>query len=211
LKQFEGKLFQGWLHQPEAHEQAPALAITHGAGSNCQSPFLRAVAESFCAGGFYVLRYNLPYRIARPTGPPPPGSATSDREAIAEAAAAMRELTSGPLLVGGHSYGGRQSSMLASEQPGVADMLLLLSYPLHPPRRPEQLRTAHFSAITTPALFIHGSRDSFGSLEEMAAALALIPAPHTLFAAEKAGHELGPAWAPAILREAQCFANELKK
>src|SRR5262249_21083766 len=93
-------------------------------------------------------------------------------------------------FLGGHSYGGRQASMLASEDPLLAAALLLLSYPLHPPRRPADLRTAHFPKLESPALFVHGSRDPFGSLEEMRSALALIPARTELMAIEPAGHEL---------------------
>jgi uncharacterized protein len=81
--------------------------------------------------------------------------------------------------------------MLAAEQPDLAAGLLLLSYPLHPPRRPADLRTAHFPKLTTPALFIHGARDPFGSIDEMRAALALIAGPHEIVAIEGAGHDLG--------------------
>src|ERR1700687_970804 len=81
--------------------------------------------------------------------------------------------------------------MLAADAPGLSDALLLLSYPLHPPRKPEQLRTAHFPKLETPALFVHGSRDPFGSPEELKQALSLIPAKTQLLEIEGAGHELG--------------------
>jgi uncharacterized protein len=181
--------------------------ITHGAGSNCESPLLRAVAEEFAGAGFHVLRCDLPYRQVRATGPPFPGAAARDREGLQRAAEAMREITPGCLMLGGQSYGGRQATLLAAETPTIADSLLLLSYPLHPPRKAEQLRTQHFPGLQTPALFIHGTRDPFGSIEEMTAALAAIPARHRLVAIEKAGHELGGAAAAVILREAECFAN----
>jgi len=80
--------------------------------------------------------------------------------------------------------------MLAAEHETIADALLLLSYPLHPPNKPQQLRTAHFAKLRTPALFVHGSRDPFGSLEEMRVALSLIPAHTELVAIESAGHDL---------------------
>ena len=80
--------------------------------------------------------------------------------------------------------------MLAASDPGVADGLLLLSYPLHPPKKPEQMRTAHFAELRTPALFVHGSRDGFGSLAELTAALKLIPPRTELFPVQGAGHEL---------------------
>ena len=81
--------------------------------------------------------------------------------------------------------------MLAAESPELADRLLLLSYPLHPPRKLEQLRTAHFPNLRTPALFVHGTRDPFGSSEEFRRAIALIPARTSLLEVEGAGHELG--------------------
>jgi predicted alpha/beta-hydrolase family hydrolase len=94
------------------------------------------------------------------------------------------------MYLGGHSYGGRQASMLAAGDPGLVEGLLLLSYPLHPPQRPSELRTAHFPRLQTPALFVYGVRDGFGSMEEMTAALKLIPARTELLAIDGAGHEL---------------------
>ena len=201
---------RGWLHEPnKPHEPAEArgagLVITHGAGSNCQSPLLVAVAEAFASAGFHVLRCDLPYRQEHANGPPRPGSAERDREGLRRAVTAMREITPEFVLLGGHSYGGRQSTLLAAEFPDLMNGLLLLSYPLHPPRKPEQLRTQHFPELRTPALFVHGTRDPFGSGEEMQAALTAIPARHQLFLLEEMGHELSPAAAPAILRETACF------
>jgi predicted alpha/beta-hydrolase family hydrolase len=80
--------------------------------------------------------------------------------------------------------------MLAAASPGLVDRLLLLSYPLHPPERPTELRTAHFPNLQTPALFVHGLRDGFGSIDEMTAALKLIPARTELLPITGAGHEL---------------------
>jgi hypothetical protein len=80
--------------------------------------------------------------------------------------------------------------MLAAEEPSLVAGLLLLSYPLHPPDKPAQLRTAHFPVLLTPALFVHGTKDGFGTPDEMRAALALIPAPTALVCIEGAGHDL---------------------
>ena len=80
--------------------------------------------------------------------------------------------------------------MLASEEPQLADGLLLLSYPLHPPRKPNQLRTGHFPKLTTPAFFVHGTRDPFGSIAEMNSALELIPGSHAMLEVDGAGHDL---------------------
>lgn len=169
---------------------ASALVLTHGAGGNCESKLLVALAGAFAEAGFMVLRFNLPFRQHRPFGPPSPGSAERDQAGLRRAVVLMREKVSGQIFLGGHSYGGRQASMLVAEEPKLVSCLILLSYPLHPPRRPAQLRTAHFPKLNVPALFVHGSRDPFGSIDEMKAALPLIPARHSLVAVESAGHEL---------------------
>jgi len=81
--------------------------------------------------------------------------------------------------------------MLCADQPGLVDGLLLLSYPLHPPRKPTQLRTQHLPKLQTPALLIHGTRDPFGSIEEMEAAIKLIPSKVELLPVDGSGHDLG--------------------
>ena len=138
-----------------------------------------------------VLRCDLPFRQERPNGPPFPGGARRDRDGLSNAVAALRKLASGKIFLGGHSYGGRQASMLCAEEADLVSGLLLLSYPLHPPRKPEQLRVRHLPDLRTPSLFVHGTRDPFGSIEEMERALQLIPAPNQLFAVDGAGHDLG--------------------
>lgn len=181
-----------------------ALAITHGAGSNCEAPLLIAIAEAFAAAGLYVLRFDLPYRQQRAHGPPFPAQAARDREGIRRAVEALREVGASHIFLGGHSYGGRQATMLAAEDPRIADALLLLSYPLHPPRKPLELRTAHFAKLQTPALFVHGTRDPFGSIDEMRAALAAIPGRNELIEVAGAPHGLSPkiaAWLPTRFNE----------
>ena len=168
-----------------------SLILTHGAGSNRNAPLLVALANAFSESGTYVLRYDLPFRQERSHGPPRPADAARDREGLRAEILKIRETKPGRVWLGGHSYGGRQASMLAAETPGLVDGLLLLSYPLHPPRKPAQLRTAHFPQLGTPAIFVHGSRDPFGSLEELQQAIALIPAETQLIELEGAGHELG--------------------
>lgn len=180
---------RGFLHAPE-QANGDGLVLTHGAGANCQSKLLIALANAFSNAGYLVLRCDLPFRQSRPSGPPFPAMAARDREGLRRAMDLLRSETSGRIFLGGHSYGGRQGSMLAAEQPQLVAGLLLLSYPLHPPRKFDQLRTAHFPQLKTPSLFVHGGRDPFGSHEEMKAALALIPARTMLLEIEGAGHEL---------------------
>src|ERR1700678_2179645 len=180
---------RGFLHRP-AEAGGDFLDLTHGAGANCTAPVLVAIADAFCASGLTVLRCDLPFRQMRPSGPPPRGSAERDQQGLAAAVASVRKQASGRVFLGGHSYGGRQSSMLAADHPGLVDALLLLSYPLHPPQRPLELRTAHFPHLQTRALFVHGIRDRFGSIEEMRAALNLVPVRTELLPVDGAGHEL---------------------
>ncbi len=188
---FESPVIQGVLHTPATgHTSADAFALTHGAGSNHNAPLLIALSRSLAEAGYTVLRYDLPFRRDGRKGPPMPAAAARDREGIAAAIAALRSMVSGRVFAGGHSYGGRQTTMAASEHPKLADALLLLSYPLHPPAKPAQLRTAHFPDLHTPALFVHGVKDPFGSIGELREALALIPARIDLLPVEGAGHDL---------------------
>ncbi len=184
---------RGFLHLPETPNNE-ALVLTHGAGSNAQAPLLIALAETFSAVGFTVLRCDLPYRQSRPFGPPGPGDAARDRAGLKNALDAMNKF-SRRLFLGGHSYGGRQSSMLCAElwkeAPDLVSALLLLSYPLHPPRKPEQQRTQHLPDLHTPTLFVSGARDPFGTIDELKQAMKMIPAKTKLLPIEGAGHDLG--------------------
>ena len=213
---------RGLLHRP-AKPNGNGLVLTHGAGSNCQAPLLIGLAESFSEAGFLVLRCDLPYRQDRPYGPPGPGDAKRDRAGLSNALAALKAHVGGRLFLGGHSYGGRQASMLCAElaekaaetAPAEPAGLLLLSYPLHPPRKPEQLRTQHFFHLYTPALFVEGTRDPFGSIAEIEQSLKLIPAKTKLLTVEGAGHDLGfkgktlrGELTAEVLREFQSFFAE---
>jgi predicted alpha/beta-hydrolase family hydrolase len=181
---------RGFIHRPDTPLE-DGLVLTHGAGSNSRAPLLVAIAEAFSGTGMTVVRCDLPYRQSRPYGPPRPGDAARDREGLKNAVAALRKLAPGRMFLGGHSYGGRQSTMLCADQPELASGLLVFSYPLHPPRKPDQLRIQHLPRLQTPALFVHGTRDPFGSPEEIGAALSLIPAKTRLLRTEGAGHDLG--------------------
>jgi len=181
---------RGCMHTPLVPCR-DALILTHGAGSDCNAPLLVALAETFCGHGYVALRCDLPFRQERRYGPPFPGNAERDRVGLRNAVAAMRKQVGGKVFLGGHSYGGRQSTILCAAEPELVSGLLLLSYPLHPPRKPEQLRIQHLPNLRTPSLFIHGTRDPFGSIEEIEKALLLIPAKHDLIKVEGAGHDLG--------------------
>lgn len=180
---------RGLLHlagQPRA-----ALVLTHGAGSSSQAPLLIALGETLSDAGVTVLRCDLPFRQEKSFGPPRPGNAERDRLGLRNAVEMMRTRGFGPIFLGGHSYGGRQATMLCAEDQDLAAGLMLMSYPLHPPGKPQQLRTQHFPKLVTNALFVHGTRDPFGSVEEIEPALKLIPAKTLLLPVEGAGHDLG--------------------
>jgi hypothetical protein len=186
---FEKSGIRGFLHQPNS-ASGQGLVLTHGAGSNSEAPLLVAIATAFCDAGITVLRCDLPFRQRRAKGPPSPSSAADDRAGLRSAVAALQSLVPGVVLLGGHSYGGRQASMLAADEPGLAAALLLLSYPLHPPNKPTQLRTQHFPQLHVPALFVHGAADPFGTIAELQSAAVKIPARTEIIPVAKAGHDL---------------------
>lgn len=184
-----GPAVRGFLHRPAGPSER-GLVLTHGAGSDCEAPILSAVADAFARAGFTVLRCDLPFRQARPIGPPLSATSARDRDGLRRAVRALRAFVPGPVSLGGHSYGGRQASILLAEDPELAQALLLLSYPLHPPRRPKEWRTEHFPKLRAPILFVHGLRDPFGSLRELDQARRLITAPTVCVSVEGAGHDL---------------------
>ena len=181
---------RGVLHWPSA-PTGDGVVLAHGAGANRESPVLRAVATAFAAQGIAALRIDLPFRQARPKGPPSPAWAERDREGLRRALAALARRCPGRLVLGGHSYGGRQASMLLADAPGLAQGLLLLAYPLHPPGRPERRRTEHLITLRTPTVFVHGTRDPFGFIDELDEARGMMPGPTRLLAVRDAGHDLG--------------------
>lgn len=185
---------RGRLHRP-VRGNGDGMVLTHGASGNCNAPLLVALAEAFCGAGFTVLRCDLPYRQDRPYGPPGPHDGKRDRAGLRNALSAMKSLARGRLFISGQSYGGRQASIVCAEQTessaSVAAGLILLSYPLHPPGKPDQLRTQHLFDLHTPTLFVEGTRDPFGSIAEIEQAMKLIPGKTRLLTVDGAGHDLG--------------------
>ncbi|OBE93491.1 alpha/beta hydrolase [Mycolicibacterium elephantis] len=179
----------GVAHEPDA---APAgvVVLTHGAGGNRESPLLIRVCDEWARRGWLAVRYNLPYRRRRPKGPPS-GSATTDQAGVAEAVAVARTLADGPVIAGGHSYGGRMTSMVVADGTADVDVLTLFSYPLHPPGKPERIRTEHLPRITAPTVFTHGTSDPFGSIDELATAAKLVAARTEIVEVTGARHDLG--------------------
>lgn len=179
----------GIVHRPEGSPRG-AVALTHGAGGSRESVLLKKICNEWARRGWLAVRYNLPYRRRRPKGPPS-GSAATDQAGIVEAVDFVRTMVDGPVVAGGHSYGGRMTSVVIAEGAGRIDALTLFSYPLHPPGKPERLRTEHLPRITTPTVFTHGTSDPFGSIDELRAAATLIPARTEVVEVAGARHDLG--------------------
>lgn len=180
----------GIAHEPDdARHPKGVVVLTHGAGGNRDSPLLQQVCDEWAQRGWLAVRYNLPYRRRRPTGPPS-GSATTDRAGIVEAITVCRGLARGPLIAGGHSYGGRQTSMVVAAGEAPVDVLTLFSYPLHPPGKPERLRTEHLPDIAVPTVFTHGTSDPFGTPDELRTAAALIGGTTAVVEIASARHDL---------------------
>ena len=180
---------RGYLHRAVGEVEV-GLVLTHGAGGNCTMPLLVAAAHAFREAGYTVLRCDLPFRQRRPKGPPSPAGAAADRDGLRLAIAALRTLGPHRIVVGGQSYGGRQATMLAADEPDLAAALLLFSYPLHPPGKPERLRVEHFPRLRTPCVFVSGAADPFGAPAELRGAIAAIPALTEMITVDRAGHDL---------------------
>lgn len=179
----------GVAHEPEGTAEGVVI-LTHGAGGSRDAPLLRRICDEWARRGWLAVRYNLPYRRRRPKGPPS-GSAKADQAGVAEAVAVARTLAEGPVIAGGHSYGGRMTSMAVADRTAEVDVLTLFSYPLHPPGKPERARTGHLPRITVPTAFTHGTADPFGSIDELRPAADLIGAPTTIVEITGARHDLG--------------------
>jgi uncharacterized protein len=179
----------GVAHEPDGTASGVVI-LTHGAGGSRESQLLKRLCDEWAGRGWLAVRYNLPYRRRRPKGPPS-GSATTDRAGIVEAVALARTLADGPLIAGGHSYGGRITSMAVADDEVDLDLLTLFSYPVHPPGKPENQRTEHLPRITTPTVFTHGTSDPFGTIAEVQEAAALISARTDIVEITGARHDLG--------------------
>ena len=179
----------GIAHEPDGKPKG-TVVLSHGAGGSRESALLKKICDEWARRGWLAVRYNLPYRRRRPKGPPS-GAAAADQAGVVEAIELARTMTQGPLIAGGHSYGGRMSSMVVADGMARVDALTLFSYPLHPPGKPDRLRTEHLPRIAAPTVFTHGTSDPFGAIDELRQAAALIPASTEVVEITGARHDLG--------------------
>jgi uncharacterized protein len=146
------------------------LLLAHGAGAAMDSGSMNAMTAALAAEGIRVVRFEFSYMASRrtPAGPKPPPKAEKVMPEFLAAVAALGPVA-GPLLIGGKSMGGRVASMVVDglHAKGEVAGLVCLGYPFHPPGKPEQLRTAHLVGMTTPTLIVQGTRDPFGTREEV--------------------------------------------
>ena len=142
------------------------VVLAHGAGAPMDSPFMTKVARGLADAGLRVVRFEFPYMAARRRAE---RRSIPDREPVLRESwhAVIAELGGGArLVVGGKSLGGRMASLVADE--ARVSGLVCLGYPFHPPGKPEKLRTAHLEEIATPTLIVQGTRDPFGTPEDVA-------------------------------------------
>jgi predicted alpha/beta-hydrolase family hydrolase len=144
------------------------LILAHGAGAPMDSPFLEKFAGGLADRGIRAVRFEFPYMHARREGGRggPPDRTPVLVDAWRAAYAAVKAQAAGRVAIGGKSLGGRMASLIADEV-GAAG-LVCLGYPFHPPGQPQKLRTAHFEALRTPTLIVQGTRDPFGTPEDVA-------------------------------------------
>ena len=166
-------------------KQRLGLLLTPGAGADRNQATLVAIDAAASAGGIVVERMDFPYRKAGRRAPDRPAVLI---DAVRDGASALSKRCDA-IVLGGRSMGGRMCSMAVAEGADAAG-LVLISYPLHPPGKPDKLRTEHFGTITVPCLFLSGTRDAFGSPEELTAATEAIPGPVTHVWIEAKDHAL---------------------
>jgi uncharacterized protein len=165
------------------------LVLTPGAGAGSDQPSLVAIEEALAPAGVRVDRIDFPYRLAGKKAPDRPPVLLATVVEAADALATELGVDGTRIAVGGRSMGGRMCSMAVADGMAAA-ALVLVSYPLHPPGKPERLRTEHFPSITVPCLFVSGTRDSFATPKELESATAAIPGPVTHVWLEGGDHGL---------------------
>ena len=169
-----------------------SLILGHGAGANQFHPFMRLFASGLAERGVDTMTFNFVYMEQGRHVPDPKAKLESCYKAVIEAARQHKKLKGNRLAIGGKSMGGRIASQVAAEpeSAGKIAALVFLGYPLHPPGRPDKLRDAHLPEIHAPMLFVQGSRDSFGSADELRAVIEKHRLKATLYIVEGGDHSL---------------------
>jgi predicted alpha/beta-hydrolase family hydrolase len=187
----DGESVSALLYLADRKSRAAVTVILgHGAGAGQLHPFMRLFASGLAERGFDALTFNFQYMEQGRRVPDPKAKLESCYRAVIEAAQTNKKLKGNRLVLGGKSMGGRIASQVAAEGAQKIAALVFLGYPLHPPGRPDKLRDAHLPQIKSPMLFIQGSRDAFGSADELRATIKKHHLPATLHIVEGGDHSL---------------------
>jgi len=179
---------------PASASTSLRIVLAHGAGAGQRHPFIAGIARRLAEAGIDVWTFNFLYMEQKRRAPDTAASLERCLRRVIECAQESAG-TPGALFVGGKSMGGRIATHLAAQGDGVSGVFAL-GYPLHPPGKPEQLRSAHLAAITVPVLIIQGERDAFGTPSELAPVIAAMKAPVTLEIVPGGDHSLGTRGRP---------------
>lgn len=178
------------------------LLLGHGAGANQMSSFMRMFAGGMADRGFDAMTFNFLYAEKGRGGPDPKAKLESCYRSVIQAALSLEKLKSNHLIIGGKSMGGRIASQVAATDGSKISGLVFLGYPLHPPGKPEQVRDAHLKDIRAPMLFVQGSRDAFGTPDELRAVIKRDRLPATFCEIEGGDHSFKvPKSAPLSQQE----------
>lgn len=167
-----------------------SLILGHGAGANQLSRFMRLFAAGLAERGLDVVTFNFLYTEQSRKIPDPAPRLESCYRAVIDAVVKHKKLKGNRLVIGGKSMGGRIASQVAASQPDDIDGLVFLGYPLHPPGRPDKLRSEHLPKIKVPMLFVQGSRDAFGTKKEIETITKKLKLPAELYSIEGGDHSL---------------------
>ncbi|HSB08370.1 MAG TPA: alpha/beta family hydrolase [Blastocatellia bacterium] len=164
------------------------LILGHGAGAGQESGFMVSFANELATRGIDAVTFNFFYKEHGRGAPDKNDKLEECYRAVIEEARGHKKLERNQLVIGGKSMGGRIASQVAAS--GVGDLagLVFLGYPLHPPGKPDQLRAKHLPNIKAPMLFVQGSRDSFGTPDELRPIIKRLPAPTKLYVVEGGDH-----------------------
>jgi len=184
----ETRVSARWLgRQNDGSRQEALLVLAHGAGNDMENPFISFVHERVAALGIATLKFNFPYKEIGRKAPDPAPRLEATWRSILHRAQTDPAIRAGKIFAGGKSLGGRVASQVVAGGEDVAG-LVFLGYPLHPPGRQDKPRTAHFSNLRVPALFVQGTRDTLCDLEMLRESLASVPGRTTLHLVDGGEH-----------------------
>jgi len=193
IKVSENESVTALLYAPSKKDRIGITVILgHGAGANQLSPFMRLFASGLAERGFDAITFNFIYMEKGRRVPDPKAKLEGCYRAVIETTREHKKLKGNRVVIGGKSMGGRIASQVAATEEYADKItgLVFLGYPLHPPGKPEQPRDAHLKDVRAPMLFVQGSRDAFGSEEEIRALIKRLRLPATLHAIKGADHSL---------------------